>query len=98
MSETMTVTAARALAEKGDLPGADAIYRDLYNAAVPDPSLLIGWSRVRRQAGDQEGALKMLQAANQAGGGGTAALELASLLLDLGRADQATPLLRQAAS
>ncbi|HTZ69529.1 MAG TPA: tetratricopeptide repeat protein [Acetobacteraceae bacterium] len=94
----MSLSAARALAEKGDLPGADAVYRDLYNAAAPDPALLIGWSRVRRQAGDQEGALKMLQAANQAGGGGAAALDLASLMLDLGRADQAAPLLRQAAS
>jgi predicted O-linked N-acetylglucosamine transferase (SPINDLY family) len=98
MSESLTLDAARARAAAGDLSGADAIFRGLHNDAAPDPKVLIPWSRLRRQAGDAQGALNMLQLAGRAGGGGAAALDTASLLLDLGRADDATPFLRQAAS
>jgi predicted O-linked N-acetylglucosamine transferase (SPINDLY family) len=102
MSQTATpaptLDAARARADAGDLAGADAMFRGLYNPVAPDVRLLIDWSRVRRRAGDAQGAMGMLQTAQRAGGGGAVALEMASLLLDLGRADDATPLLRQAAS
>ncbi len=98
MTDTPTIDAARARAAAGDLAGADAIFRTLYNPAAPDARLLIAWSRVRRQAADARGAMAMLQQAERAGGGGAAALEMASLLLDLGRSEQATPLLQQAAA
>jgi len=93
-----TLDDARACEAQGDWPGADAVYRSLYNPAAPDAGLLIAWSRLRRRAGDAEGALNMLQLAGRAGGGGAAALDTASLLLDLGRAEQATPFLREAAT
>jgi protein O-GlcNAc transferase len=101
MSDTLTAPTlddAMARAAQGDLAGADAMFQRLHKPAAPDPAMLFAWARVRRQAGDADGAFNILQAAGRAGAGGRASLELASLLLDLGRAEQATPYLREAAT
>ena len=97
MSDAPTLNTARAREAAGDLAGADAIYRALHNPNVADPALLIGWSRLRRRLGDQQNAAAMLQAAERAGGGSAVLVDMAGLLIDQGRADDATPLLRRAA-
>ena len=97
MSDAPTLNAARAREAAGDLAGADAIYRALHNPHVAAPALLIGWSRLRRRLGDQQNAAAMLQAAERAGGGTAVRVDMAGLLIDQGRANDATPLLRRAA-
>jgi predicted O-linked N-acetylglucosamine transferase (SPINDLY family) len=89
---------AQAAVARGDFNAAEAIFRALHNPAAANAGLLMAWSRLRRRVGDMDGAMNMLRAASQAGAGGAAALDTASLLLDLGRADQATQFLREAAA
>jgi protein O-GlcNAc transferase len=102
MSSTLSdpLRQARDCEARGDLAGADTLYRAAYNPRVPNVALLLAWGRLRRRAGDAESSLGLFQAAGQAGGGGAnggvVALEMAGALLDLGRAEQATNLLRQA--
>lgn len=96
MSETVTLAAARAREAEGDFQAADAAYRALHNPAMPDPNLLISWSRLRRRIGDLQSAGAMLQDAGRAGGGPVVLVEMAGLLLDQGRVADAVPLLRQA--
>jgi protein O-GlcNAc transferase len=97
MTQAPTLQDAHAREQAGDLIGADAIYRALHVPAAPNPGLLVAWSRLRRRLGDQQSAAAMLNDANRAGGGPAVLVDMAGLLLDQNRPNDATPLLRQAA-
>jgi predicted O-linked N-acetylglucosamine transferase (SPINDLY family) len=94
--EPPSLAAAHAYEAVGDLAAADAVYAALYNQNAPDPAVMIAWSRLRRRAGDTQNAATMLEVASRAGGGAPALIEMASMLIDQGRGEQAGALLRQA--
>jgi len=90
--------AARDLEATGDLQGADNAYRALASGARPDPAAMIAWAQLRRRAGDNESALKILEGAAKRGAGAPALTLMASILLDTRQQPQQTAdLLREAA-
>jgi predicted O-linked N-acetylglucosamine transferase (SPINDLY family) len=93
-----SLAAARDREAAGDLQGADAIYAALYDQRAPDPAVLIAWSRLRRRVGDAQNAATMLDVARRAGGGVPVLIDLAAMLIDAGRGQEAGNILRQAAA
>jgi len=61
-------------------------------------AVMIAWSRLRRRTGDLQNASTMLEVASRAGGGAPVLIEMASMLIDQNRGEQAGALLRQAAT
>lgn len=99
MSDTITsrLHEARDAEQAGDLHAADALYHAAHDPKAPEPALLMAWARLRRHMGDLDNARGMFHMAGRAGAGAQAAIELASMALDQGRADEATPFLKKAA-
>jgi predicted O-linked N-acetylglucosamine transferase (SPINDLY family) len=99
MSDTITsrLHEARQAEQAGDLHGADALYHAAHDPAAPEPALLMAWARLRRHMGDLDNARGMFHMAGRSGAGAPAAIELASMALDQGRAEEAATFLKKAA-
>jgi predicted O-linked N-acetylglucosamine transferase (SPINDLY family) len=87
---------AARLQEAGELARADTILRSLYRPGVADSVLMQAWGRLRRRAGDLKNAATMLEQAARGPGGAAAMADLAGVLIDSGRLQDAVTVLRQA--